>query len=257
MLCVQFYPLFINISFKVLIMKIALVGYGKMGKTIERIALERGHEIVLKITSKNQDDLNTANLSNADTVIEFTNPESAFKNVSTCLSNGVPVVCGSTGWNEQLAQAKQICLNNNTAFLQSSNFSIGVNIFFQINAKLASMMNAYPNYQVSIEETHHTHKKDAPSGTAITIAEKIIRELDRKNNWTITQPSAANELSIKAYRIDEVPGTHSVKYSSDIDDIEMIHTAHNRDGFAMGAVIAAEFLKDKKGFFDMNDVIGL
>lgn len=238
-------------------MKIALVGYGKMGKTIERIALERGHEVVLRISSSNQSDLNKENLANADVVIEFTNPEAAFDNVRKCLMAGTPVVCGSTGWNEKLEEAYKICLENNTAMLQSSNFSIGVNVFFEINKLLAQIMNQYPNYEVSIEETHHTHKKDAPSGTAITIAERILEQLDRKKTWSITQPFVPSELSIVAHRIDEVPGTHNVKYSSDIDEIELIHTAHNRDGFALGAVITAEFLQGKKGIFKMKDVLGL
>lgn len=238
-------------------MKIALVGYGKMGKTIERIALERGHEVVLRISSSNQNDLNKDNLANADVVIEFTNPEAAFDNVRKCLMAGTPVVCGSTGWNEKLEEAYKICFENNTAMLQSSNFSIGVNVFFEINKLLAQIMNQYPNYEVSIEETHHTHKKDAPSGTAITIAERIMEQLDRKKTWSTTQPFAPNELSIVAHRIDEVPGTHNVKYSSDIDEIELIHTAHNRDGFALGAVVAAEFLQGKKGIFKMKDVLGL
>lgn len=238
-------------------MKIALVGYGKMGKTIERIAQQRGHEVVLRITSSNQNELSKENLMKADVVIEFTSPESAFENVQKCLQAGTPVVCGSTGWNDKLEIAKETCMAHHTALLQSSNFSIGVNVFFEINAILAKMMNAYPEYEVSIEETHHTHKKDAPSGTAISIAERILENLNRKNIWVKTQPNATNELSIIAHRIDEVPGTHLVKYSSDIDDIELIHTAHNRDGFALGAVVAAEFLGDKKGVFTMKDVLGL
>ena len=238
-------------------MKIALVGYGKMGKTIERVALERGHEVVLRVSSTNQNELYKEHLSKADVVIEFTNPEAAFENVQKCLSAGIPVVCGSTGWNGKLEEAYKICADNNTALLQSSNFSIGVNLFFEMNAMLAKMMNAHSQYEVSIEETHHTHKKDAPSGTAITIAEKIIENLHRKKIWVKTQPNDANELSILAHRIDEVPGTHLVKYSSAIDDIEMVHTAHNRDGFALGAVIAAEFLKGKKGNFSMKDVLAL
>lgn len=238
-------------------MKIALVGYGKMGKTIERIALERGHEVVLRISSRNQSDLNKDNLVNADVVIEFTNPEAAFENVKKCLSAKVPTVCGSTGWNQQLQSAQDICLINNTALLQSSNFSIGVNVFFEINTILAKMMNHYPAYDVSMVEVHHTQKKDAPSGTAITLAEKILEQLERKNKWSLTQPFDKSTLSIKAERVDEVPGTHTVTYHSIIDDIAITHTAHNRDGFALGAVVAAEFLKDKKGIFTMKDVLAL
>lgn len=238
-------------------MKIALIGYGKMGKTIERIAVQRGHEIVLRISSSNQDEFHAENLLKADVAIEFTNPEGAFENVQKCLQSGVPVVCGSTGWNDKLEEVYKICSENNTAMLQSSNFSIGVNVFFEINAILAKMMNQYPEYEVSMEETHHTHKKDSPSGTAITIAERILENLHRKKTWVNTQPNDTNELSIVAHRLDEVPGTHVVKYSSEIDDIELTHTAHNRDGFALGAVVAAEFIMDKKGIFNMKDVLGL
>lgn len=238
-------------------MKIALVGYGKMGKTIEQIATARGHEVVLKISSSNRNELVTEKLLQADVAIEFTNPESAFENVSACLAAGLPVVCGSTGWNTQLERAKEICLSNHTALLQSSNFSIGVNVFFELNATLARMMNAYPEYDVTIEETHHTHKKDAPSGTAISIAEKILPFLERKKTWTATQPNATDELSITAHRIDEVPGKHQVRYHSAIDDIELIHTAHNRDGFALGAVVSAEFIIGKRGIFTMKDVLGI
>jgi len=238
-------------------MKIALIGYGKMGKTIERIALQRGHEIVLRISSSNQNELNKENLSKADVAIEFTNPESAFENVQKCLQFSVPVVCGSTGWNDKLPLAYESCLSNRTAILQSSNFSIGVNLFFEINALLANMMNQYPEYEVSMDEIHHTHKKDAPSGTAITIAERILEHLNRKKTWVLTQPNDTSQLSIKVHRVDEVPGTHMVKYSSEIDDIELKHTAHNRDGFALGAVVAAEYIMDKQGVFSMKDVLGL
>lgn len=238
-------------------MKIALIGYGKMGKTIERIALQRGHEIVLRISSGNQNEFNTENLLKADVAIEFTNPEGAFENVQKCLMASVPVVCGSTGWNDELDEVYKICNDNNTAMLQSSNFSIGVNVFFEINSILAKMMNQYPEYEVSMEETHHAHKKDSPSGTAITIAERILENLHRKKTWVNTQPHDTNELSITAHRSEEVPGTHIVKYSSEIDDIELTHTAHNRDGFALGAVVAAEFIKDKKGIFNMKDILGL
>lgn len=238
-------------------MKIALVGYGKMGKAIERIALERGHEVVLRIDSKNRGLLQTPEIKHADVVIEMTNPEAAFENVSACLKAGVPVVCGSTGWNDKLQEAQDIALSHDVAFLQTSNFSIGVNIFFSINATLAAVMNQYPQYEVSMEEVHHVHKKDKPSGTAITLAERIIRHLDRKKSWVESQPGEPDLLSIHPIREDEAPGTHAVRYSSPIDDIELIHTAHNRDGFALGAVVAAEFLKGKTGIYGMNDVLGL
>jgi 4-hydroxy-tetrahydrodipicolinate reductase len=238
-------------------MKIALVGYGKMGKAIEQIALKRGHDVFLKISSSNQHEFTNENIANADVIIEFTGPESAFSNVEKGLSAGKPVVCGSTGWNEKLQIAKALCESNGTALLQASNFSIGVNVFFEINTMLAKMMNAYPEYEVSIEETHHTHKKDSPSGTAITIAERLLSNIENKNIWVNTQPNQSDELSIISHRVDEVPGTHLVKYSSEIDDIELIHTAHNRDGFALGAVVAAEFLIGRKGVYTMKDVLGL
>ncbi|WP_344823723.1 4-hydroxy-tetrahydrodipicolinate reductase [Rurimicrobium arvi] len=238
-------------------MKIALVGYGKMGKAIERIALSRGHEIVLRISSQNRQLLFSETIKEADVVIEMTNPEAAFDNVKACLDAGVSVVCGSTGWNNEVPAAKQLAEEKGVAFLQTSNFSIGVNVFFSINEVLADIMNKYPEYEVSMEEVHHIHKKDKPSGTAITLAERIIAHLDRKKRWEESQPGAAEVLSIHPVREDEAPGTHSVKYSSAIDDIELIHTAHNRDGFAQGAVVAAEFIAGKKGVYTMRDVLGL
>lgn len=238
-------------------MKIALVGYGKMGKAIERIALERGHHILFRVDSKNRSILYGEQIKSADVVIEMTNPEAAFENVAACLKSGVPVVCGSTGWNDRLPEAKALAKQYNTAFLQTSNFSIGVNVFFSINAALAAIMDQYPQYEVSMEEVHHVHKKDKPSGTAITLAERIIEKLTRKKNWVESQPGIPDLLSIHPIRQEEAPGTHSVKYSSPIDDIELIHTAHNRDGFALGAVVAAEFLDGKTGIFGMNDVLGL
>lgn len=238
-------------------MKIALIGYGKMGKTIEQIALQRGHEIVLKITSSNKADLNSHNLQQADIAIEFTSPESAKENVLTCLVAGVPVVCGSTGWNEGLQEAYDATKINNTAFLQASNFSVGVNIFFEVNKLLAKLMDAHPEYDITIEETHHTQKKDAPSGTAITLAEQILANMNRKSCWEKENTNKPECFPIKAHRIENVPGTHNIRYSSSIDDIEIIHTAHNRDGFALGAVLAAEFLVGKKGVFTMKDVLGI
>lgn len=238
-------------------MNIALVGYGKMGKAIERIAQQRGHQVVLRISSTNREELNAANLAKADAAIEFTNPEAAYANIMACIEAGVPVVCGSTGWNEQLELAREACLAHNGAFLQTSNFSVGVNLFFRINAIMAELMNQYTDYDISIEETHHTHKKDAPSGTAITIAEVLLGRLKRKERWVSEKGSGASDMVIRAHRVDEVPGTHLVKYSSAIDDIELIHTAHNRDGFALGAVLAAEYIHTRKGIFTMNDVLGL
>jgi 4-hydroxy-tetrahydrodipicolinate reductase len=238
-------------------MKIALIGYGKMGQAIEQIALQRGHEIVLKIRSSNRHEMTAENLRKADAAIEFTGPESAGENVLEVLRAGVPVICGSTGWNEHLYEAKQAATENNTAFLQASNFSVGVNIFFEVNKLLAKLMNGQEAYDVKIEETHHTAKKDAPSGTAITLAEQILENLDRKTSWAKEHTDELSALGIISHREEDVPGTHKVVYSSPIDDIEIIHTAHNRQGFALGAVLAAEFIVGKKGVFEMKDVLGI
>lgn len=238
-------------------MKIALIGYGKMGKTIEEIALQKGHEIVLKIDLENKDELTTENLQQADVAIEFTGSENAIPNIYKCFDSGIPVVCGSTGWLQHWAAVEKYCIEKNGTFLYASNFSIGVNIFFEVNKRLAALMAKQPAYDVTIEEIHHTQKKDAPSGTAITLAEQVIKEIPRKSSW-INEPTTNDELLvISSKRIDPAPGTHTVKYSSGVDDIEIIHTAHNRKGFAGGAVLAAEFLKGKKGMFFMKDVLGL
>jgi 4-hydroxy-tetrahydrodipicolinate reductase len=236
-------------------MNIALIGYGKMGKAIEEIALQKGHDISLIIDLHNHEDLTKENLQKADVAIEFTNPENAANNILKCFDAEVPVVCGTTGWLDKIEAVKKSCLEKNGTFLYASNFSIGVNIFFELNKKLAELMRSH-NYNVAIEETHHTQKKDAPSGTAITLAEEIIK-LKSFKKWVNSPTKNADELSIVSHRIDPAPGTHSVKYSSDIDDIEIIHTAHNRKGFASGAVLAAEFIKDKKGIFSMKDVLGI
>ena len=238
-------------------MKIALIGYGKMGHMIEEIATQRGHEIVLKIDVTNQQDFTKENMSKANVAIEFTNPESAFQNVMKCLEFGVPVVSGSTGWNNKLDEAKNYCLQNKGSFLHTSNFSIGVNIFFEVNKLLAKLMASQPEYDVTMREIHHTAKKDAPSGTAVTLAEQILSNLPRKKNW-INEPAQNEEqLSIISERIDPAAGTHYVKYSSEVDDIEIIHTAHSRKGFALGAVLAAEYISDKKGIFSMKDILHL
>lgn len=237
-------------------MNIALIGYGKMGQAIEAIALERGHKVVLKISSQNRAQLEDGSLAQADVAIEFTRPDAAFGNVMSCFKARIPIVCGTTGWNEQMEVAKQKCMEQEGAFLPASNFSIGVNIFFEVNKKLAALMQHQPDYHVQIEEVHHTQKKDAPSGTAITIAEQIIKEIDRKKIWELDS-DIPDKLSIKAIRKENVPGTHKVTYSSSIDDIELIHTAHNRLGFATGAVLAAEFLYGKTGVFGMKDVLGI
>jgi 4-hydroxy-tetrahydrodipicolinate reductase len=238
-------------------MKIALIGYGKMGKAIESIALSKGHEIVLKIDIQNNQDFTDAALQKADVAIEFTGPHSAFENVKKCIAWGVPVVSGSTGWLDQWAEIKDLCAEKNGTLIYSSNYSIGVNLFFELNKQLAQLMESYNSYDVSMTEVHHTEKKDAPSGTAISLAEQILTNLGRKNKWVNTASGNSNELVIQSERIDPAPGTHMVKYSSEVDDIEIIHTAHTRIGFASGAVLAAEFAFEKKGIFTMKDVLGL
>ncbi len=238
-------------------MKIALIGYGKMGKAIESIALSKGHEIVLKIDIQNNQDFTEAALQKADVAIEFTGPHSAFENVKKCIAWGVPVVSGSTGWLDQWAEIKDLCAEKNGTLIYSSNYSIGVNLFFELNKQLAQLMESYNSYDVSMTEVHHTEKKDAPSGTAISLAEQILTNLGRKNKWVNAASGNSNELDIQSERIDPAPGTHMVKYSSEVDDIEIIHTAHTRIGFASGAVLAAEFAFEKKGIFTMKDVLGL
>jgi 4-hydroxy-tetrahydrodipicolinate reductase len=238
-------------------MKIALIGYGKMGHTIEQVALKRGHEVVLRITSANRHEMDAAHLGLADVAIEFTRPESGKENVLQCLATGISVVSGTTGWNESLSEAYATADKNNVALLHASNFSVGVNIFFEVNKLLAKLMNGHNEYETVIEETHHTHKKDAPSGTAITIAEQMIANLGHKNRWALNNTDAADAIPIIAHREENVPGTHKVTYSSPIDSIDIIHTAHNRDGFALGAVLAAEYICGKKGVFHMKDVLGI
>jgi 4-hydroxy-tetrahydrodipicolinate reductase len=236
-------------------MHIALIGYGKMGKAIEEIALQRGHQIVLKIDISNAHDLNKENLSKADVAIEFTGPDSAVENIKKCLEAGVPVVSGSTGWLDRWEEVEQYCKEQNGGLLYASNFSIGVNIFFEANRQLARLMSTRNEYNVSIEEIHHTQKKDAPSGTAITLAEGILENLPVKNKWVLGEAGQKEEISIISKRIDPAPGTHIISYDSPIDSIEIKHTAHNRTGFASGAVLAAEFMKGKKGVYGMRDVL--
>ena len=238
-------------------MNIALIGYGKMGKAIEAVALQRGHTVALKIDQDNQEQFNKENLQQADVAIEFTGPHSAVENISTCLKAGIPVVSGSTGWLENWEAVKTICTENNGCLLYASNFSVGVNIFFEVNKKLAQLMRGRTGYDISLEEIHHTQKKDAPSGTAITLAEQVLAETTIKSSWVNAPSADPQQLLISSKREDPAPGTHSVKYSSAIDDIEIIHTAHNREGFALGAVIAAEYIFGKKGIFNMQQVLGL
>ncbi len=230
-------------------MKIALLGYGKMGKTIERLAVERGHEIVLKIS----DDIEKADLQKADVAIDFSVPEAAFKNITTCFEKQVPVVSGTTGWLKQYDEAVEICNKNEAAFIYASNFSLGVNLFFELNRNLAKLMSKFPEYKVAIEEIHHTQKLDAPSGTAITLAEQIMENSER-TGWQLDK-AADNEIPVTAKRIENVPGTHTISYNSEVDTIKIEHIAHSRDGFALGAIIAAEWLQNKKGVYSMKDVL--
>lgn len=232
-------------------MRIAILGYGKMGKMIEKIALNRGHEIVAKIDINSTD----INFNKADVAIDFSIPDAAFNNIKRCLENGVPVISGTTGWLDKYPEAVALCEKNNGAFIYASNYSLGVNIFFQINEYLAKIMNNHSEYSVAMEEIHHTQKLDAPSGTAITLAEGIIKHTN-KEKWTLEAPEA-NEIPIRAKRIDAVPGTHTVRYESEIDSISMTHTANSREGFALGAVVAAEWIVGKSGIFTMKDVLNL
>ena len=232
-------------------MKIALLGYGKMGQVIERIALERGHEIVLK-----KDETNTfEGLSNADVAIDFSVPTAAVDNISSCLHANIPVISGTTGWLEHYDEVVALCNEKNGAFISSSNFSLGVNLFFELNEYLAKIMSKFDSYTVEMEEIHHTQKLDAPSGTAISLAKGIMGN-SSYTNWTLDQPEK-DQIHIEAKRIGTVPGTHTVTYNSAVDAIEIKHTAHNREGFALGAVIAAEWIIGKKGIFTMKDVLEL
>ncbi|CAM3658544.1 4-hydroxy-tetrahydrodipicolinate reductase [Flavobacterium gelidilacus] len=232
-------------------MKIALLGYGKMGKVIEKIALERGHSIVLKKSSTDSFE----GLKNADVAIDFSVPDSAVTHISECLNNNIPVISGTTGWLDNYEKMAELCEINKGSFIYSSNFSLGVNVFFELNDYLAKMMHNLKQYNVSMEEIHHTQKLDAPSGTAISLAKGVIDNSDY-TNWTLENPKN-NEIHIEAKRIENVPGTHSVFYDSEVDQIEIKHTAHNREGFALGSVIAAEWLIEQKGVFTMKDVLGI
>lgn len=236
-------------------MNIALIGYGKMGHAIEAIATEKNHNVVLAISSANQSELTEANLQKADVAIEFTNPHNAVANLLMCIDAGVPVVCGSTGWLKHWDKVATACKEKNGSLLYASNFSVGVNIFFELNKKLAILMANRNDYKPAIEEIHHTAKKDAPSGTAITLAEQIIENIPSKTSWVNDASAKSAEINIASKRIDPAPGTHHVKYHSAIDDIEIIHTAHSRQGFAAGALLAAEFIVGKMGIFTMADVL--
>lgn len=239
-------------------MNAALVGYGKMGREIEKILVARGHSVVLKIDETNGAELNPGNLKglDVDVAIEFTTPESAYNNIITCLEAGVAVVCGTTGWLERYDEVVELCRKTGGAFFYASNYSLGVNLFFRLNEILARMMDGFPEYEVSMEEIHHIHKKDAPSGTAITLAEGIARNVARKSGWTMDTP-AEDEIFIAAGRMGEVPGTHIVEWESEVDSIVITHEAKNRRGLAFGAVAAAEFLCGKTGVYSMNDLLSV
>lgn len=235
-------------------MKIALIGYGKMGKTIEQIALSRGHQIVSIVDISNPEEIYSDNFKSADVAIEFTIPANAFNNYMKCFEANVPVVSGTTGWLERIGEIKEMCAKEGKTFFYASNFSIGVNIFFALNKYLAKIMNNFPDYSAGMTETHHIHKLDAPSGTAITLAEGIIENIDRKERWTLETAEQPTDLPIHAIREGEVPGIHEVTYESDVDYISIKHDAKSRAGFALGAVVAAEFTAGKKGFLGMNDM---
>ena len=237
-------------------MKIALIGYGKMGKEIEQIALNLKHEVILKIGQSNSGELSPANLKKADVAIEFTTPKSAVNNIMKCFEASVPVVVGTTGWLDKLEEVKAICKEKDHAFFYASNFSIGVNLFFKLNEYLAGMMKNHPEYLPAIEEIHHIHKKDAPSGTGITLAEGLIKAHGGLDKWVLGESTKQGELPIYAKREGEVPGTHSVSYTSKVDKITITHEAFSRKGFAEGAVHAAAWLIGKKGVFGMKDMLG-
>ncbi len=245
-------------------MRIALIGYGKMGKELEKAALSRGHEITLRVNSQNTSELNRLNHNICDLAIEFSTPDSVLRNIDHCFDKNIPVVVGTTGWYNKLEDVKSSCLTNGHSLLYASNFSIGVNIFFELNRKLAKIMNDHTGFDVKIEEIHHTHKLDSPSGTAITLAKDIIEKIDRKQRWIDIDPDSNDEnhehpgdLTIHSMRLGEVIGTHMVKYRSANDKIELRHEAFNRTGFAEGAVVAAEWLKEKKGFYSIGDMLQL
>jgi len=237
-------------------MKIALIGYGKMGQTIEQLAIDRGHTIAAIIDPYKGDKLSKEKLDNVDVAIEFTRPEAAVSNIQSCISWGIPIVSGTTGWLEHMPSIqKELDRHPESAFFYASNYSLGVNVFFELNKRLAQMMNPLKSYDVAMEEIHHTQKLDAPSGTGITLAEGIIDQLDRKSSWVNQAAKQDSDITLISKRIDAVPGTHSIKYSSEVDDIEIIHTAHSRHGFAMGAIIAAEWTMGKSGLLSMQDMM--
>jgi len=238
-------------------MKILLLGYGKMGKVIERIALSRGHQIIGKIDLDNRHELSDFSRQNVDAVIEFSAPEAAYENLKWSMSKSLPTVCGTTGWLQHRPEIESLCQAHKAAFFYASNYSIGVNLFFRLNKQLAKLIAPYQQYQVNTTEIHHIHKLDAPSGTAITLAEGLIEALPNKNSWVNQGEITENQIPIVSLRQGEVPGTHIIRYDSDVDTIEIQHIAHSREGFALGAVIAAEWLQNREGVFGMDDMIGI
>ncbi|WP_339865958.1 4-hydroxy-tetrahydrodipicolinate reductase [uncultured Algoriphagus sp.] len=238
-------------------MNILLLGYGKMGQLIGQLSESRGHSIARKINIDNLDELNSLDSSTIDVAIEFSQPEAAVDNIKWAIERGIPIVSGTTGWLDQKPALEQLTLANNGAFFYASNYSIGVNIFFKVNEFLAKLMNETTGYKSSIEEIHHTAKKDAPSGTAITLAEGIIKNMNDLNSWNLSEGMSETEhsLPITSKRIDPAPGTHIIRYSSEIDDIEITHTAHSRQGFALGAILVAEWIQGKKGVLSMDDFL--
>jgi len=236
-------------------MNLALLGYGKMGKEIEQIALSRGHKIVLKVDITNASAFTLDELKKADVAIEFSTPETAISNIYKCFEATVPIVVGTTGWLNRLDEVKQKCTEKKQGLFYASNYSIGVNLFFRLNEQLAKLMNSYPDYNVTMEEIHHVHKLDSPSGTAISLANQVLERIDSKQKWVNNTTQNKNELGIVSKRIDEVPGTHTITYDSDVDEISITHIAHSRKGFALGAVVAAEWMKERKGIYGMNDLM--
>lgn len=241
-------------------MNIALIGYGKMGKAIEKIALGKGHHIIAKIEKDNWQDFNNLKSNSIDVVIEFSQPEAAYENITKCLQGGIPIISGTTGWLDKQQEIERLCEEQNGTFFYASNFSVGVNIFFKINELIAKMMAKFPDYRVQMEETHHVHKKDSPSGTAITLAEGIATNYENINSWIeVDDLAKANQdqLPIKSIREGEVPGTHTIQYSSDVDTISIEHKAHSREGFALGAILVAEWIIGKRGVLGMKDFMQL
>jgi 4-hydroxy-tetrahydrodipicolinate reductase len=236
-------------------MRIALIGYGKMGKEIEKIAVSRGHEIVAKIDIQNNLDLDQLSLNNVDVAIEFSHPAAAYQNILTCIQKQIPIICGTTGWLSKKTEIEELTFKHQSTFFYASNYSIGVNLFFVLNKYLAKLMNPHKDYEIYTNEIHHLEKKDSPSGTAITLAEGIIGEYPEKKAWVNNQIPNADEIAIWSQRESTIPGTHTIKYISNVDQIEMTHEAFSREGFALGAVIAAEWVKDKKGVLGMEDLL--